>query len=150
MISAAVMDLSPINTPVVKVHAGDCDMPGFGEVMYDIQGTTFTYYADTPESESGSPVPEEGQRAFGIDPNSGQVHTQVEDFRPFYRGWFSTSVRATARNNNNLKANANLKVSQADILLSSHHYYYHHRRRDRRHHRRRDRHRHRQYYGSST
>lgn len=80
-----------------------------------IQGTTFTYYANSPEAQSGSSVPEGSQMAFGVDPNSGEVYTQVEDFRPFYSGWFSTNVRASSRNNANLTSSANLKVSLAAV-----------------------------------
>src|SRR6218665_208474 len=96
------------------MYAGDCDAPIYGKHNYSIDPTMSITFYDSRDTSSISRVP----NAFLIVPITGDVSTNLPDYRKYSFGFFLMNITAT--DDMRRTANATLKVWPILVIFSIH------------------------------
>jgi hypothetical protein len=89
-VTEGILDFIPPGTKFVQMYAGDCDAPVYGKHNYSLDPQSIIFY-DSNDHGISSSVP----KAFQIDPITGDVSTNLSDYRMYSYGYFEMTITAT-------------------------------------------------------
>lgn len=92
---AGILDLTPLNTPVFKMVAGDCDIDPARPNKYSIDKVSYTGPAEPYDGEPTS-WDNNNRQPFVINQQTGLVITNIGDYSTYYRGFFDLVVKSTS------------------------------------------------------
>lgn len=89
-VTDGILDFTPPGTVFIQMYAGDCDAPQFGKHKYtfDSNGITYRLPGDSVYVQN---VP----NAFVINNSTGDIMTNLLNYRQYSRGYFEMTVVAT-------------------------------------------------------